>query len=320
MSTLTGLDLLKQAIKGNTQITVYYHDNCLDGFGSAYVIWRTAERIKQGAASKINFVPAKYGMNLPEDACMNQLVFVLDFSFAPAVMHSLSISASQFVWIDHHKSAIEAWMEYEKKLPVPAYSVWAYLGDKENTKSGARLTADFMGHSPLWKLIDHISDRDTWRFENQSTKAFIECLALEERTFKNWYTLDLDSCGMFYYSRMLAKGEALLKQKENLIKEFALNAKIGQYVSARNFDQVFDFAVLTCPKSLVSELGHYILDTMPKVDFFVGICKTSEGELKEYSLRSRRDFNVLAIAESFGGGGHRNAAGFTATSCLFDFT
>ncbi|NIV11578.1 MAG: bifunctional oligoribonuclease/PAP phosphatase NrnA, partial [Aliifodinibius sp.] len=29
-----------------------------------------------------------------------------------------------------------------------------------------------------------------------------------------------------------------------------------------------------------------------------------------YSLRSRGDFDVSALAERFGGGGHKNAAGF----------
>jgi hypothetical protein len=40
----------------------------------------------------------------------------------------------------------------------------------------------------------------------------------------------------------------------------------------------------------------------------------------QYSLRSEGDFDVSAIAKSFGGGGHKNAAGFEADELVFNKT
>ncbi|HEY6554426.1 MAG TPA: phosphohydrolase, partial [Vicinamibacteria bacterium] len=43
--------------------------------------------------------------------------------------------------------------------------------------------------------------------------------------------------------------------------------------------------------------------------FVVGWWRRADG-LFQYSLRSRGEFDVSAVAMGYGGGGHRNAAGF----------
>lgn len=51
-----------------------------------------------------------------------------------------------------------------------------------------------------------------------------------------------------------------------------------------------------------------------------GGCDDGFGEVEsgkfQYSLRSRGDFDVSAIAKKFGGGGHKNAAGFNVVGTV----
>lgn len=46
----------------------------------------------------------------------------------------------------------------------------------------------------------------------------------------------------------------------------------------------------------------------------------AEGGRFQYSLRSRGDFDVSAIARQYGGGGHKNAAGFSSNAPIHTST
>jgi len=63
-----------------------------------------------------------------------------------------------------------------------------------------------------------------------------------------------------------------------------------------------------CPPHLTSDVGHAL--AVQSGTF--GLCwrLSKEGMTAECSLRSNGDYDVSAIAKAFGGGGHRNAAGF----------
>jgi len=60
---------------------------------------------------------------------------------------------------------------------------------------------------------------------------------------------------------------------------------------------------------LASEVGHELCRRHPEAPFAAVFALTSESE-EVWSLRSRGDFDVAAVARSLGGGGHRTAAGF----------
>jgi len=60
----------------------------------------------------------------------------------------------------------------------------------------------------------------------------------------------------------------------------------------------------------ISEVGNALCKRFPEYPFSVSYCDRSDGQ-RSWSLRSIGDFDVSDIAKKFGGGGHRNAAGFT---------
>ena len=63
-----------------------------------------------------------------------------------------------------------------------------------------------------------------------------------------------------------------------------------------------------CPPHLTSDVGHEL--AIQSGTF--GLCWTlsKEGLVAKCSLRSNGGYDVSTIAKVFGGGGHRNAAGF----------
>ena len=65
-----------------------------------------------------------------------------------------------------------------------------------------------------------------------------------------------------------------------------------------------------CPPHLQSDVGHELANQSGTFGLLWSIDK--DGQCK-CSLRSNGDYDVSAIAKTFGGGGHRNAAGFTTS-------
>ena len=58
-------------------------------------------------------------------------------------------------------------------------------------------------------------------------------------------------------------------------------------------------------------MGNELCNLYPESAFSASYCDRADG-LRTYSLRSNGEFDVSVIAKQFGGGGHRNAAGFEA--------
>ena len=74
------------------------------------------------------------------------------------------------------------------------------------------------------------------------------------------------------------------------------------------------FAGYTIPvvnlSSNISEVGNELCKRFPEAPFCVSYCDRSDRK-RSFSLRSIGDFDVSLVARNYGGGGHRNAAGFT---------
>ena len=70
----------------------------------------------------------------------------------------------------------------------------------------------------------------------------------------------------------------------------------------------FDGLAANCPPHLQSDVGHELAN---QSGTFGLLWTLDKDNVCQCSLRSNGDYDVSAIAKVFGGGGHRNAAGFT---------
>lgn len=106
------------------------------------------------------------------------------------------------------------------------------------------------------------------------------------------------------HKNIIAQGNAILRALDKHVDGQLKNAsriKLGGHV-------------VPCINTTyaVSELVGTLAES---AHFAVGWFQRQDGRFV-YSLRSRGDFDVSDVAKAFGGGGHRNAAGFTVDSLL----
>lgn len=297
----------------NKDILVIYHDKCLDGFGAAYAAWMkfgtTADYVAWSYERPATELPSMVGKD----------IYIVDFSFYPEQIEWMLKDANNITIIDHHKTFIDAVesngycdIEYDERTDlILSVTPWSGLDiHYDLERSGAVLAWQFFHDKPVPQLLLHIQDRDLWQFKLNGTKEICAALAntrIVERSWDEWDFLvdafnkdDTEVTHSIY-----ASGRAVIACQQELIDECIATA-------SEPWIDEFGFKVITCnaPYSIASELGNRIASENP--DCIAVILQRNElkGSVK-YSLRSVGDVDCTALASKFGGGGHKNAAGFT---------
>jgi len=319
-----------------TKPLVIYHANCADGFGAAFAAW-----LRLG--DEAEYVAASYGEEWLIDPRQRD-VYILDFSFKRDTMDFIFEFAKRVVWLDHHKTAFEMWCggipekgwlsELRNCTPDnPHGTVEIHL---HNEESGAYLAWKyFHPGTEVPMLIKHIDDYDRWQFKIEGTKAFNKALwSYAPWNFEQWGEwLESLTWNPDAYRQFIAEGSAILRAHDRNVQSVvkgaarpctivnpdmarSMHASVPPWVrgiGGRNHMGIYEHETVTglaanCPPHLTSDVGHE-LATKSKM---FGLCWTlsQTGLTAKCSLRSNGDYDVSAIAKAFGGGGHRNAAGF----------
>lgn len=259
---------------------VLYHSNCYDGFGAAYAAWKI---LKDSA----KYIPVSYGRPIPDMSEKNiGTVYILDFSYQEADLLKIkeTTNCEKIVLLDHHKTAKENLANLIGKYE------WLYI-EFDMNRSGALITWEYFHNEPN-ELINHISDRDLWNFKLDGTKEIHRSLVSRPMDFESWDRFDLNE--------LKAEGVILNRMYTQLVKN----------ICAKPFTiKIGDFSVPAVNTSIAwSEVGNELLSMFPNCDFAASF--TVFEDIIMFSLRSRNEFDVSAVAKKFGGGGHKNAAGF----------
>ena len=297
---------------------VLFHDACSDGFAAAFAAW-----LKLGDDAE--YVPCQYGKEsehfyLLEDGSfdsdftiLNREIFILDFSFPKWVMDGLFDLAERVTWRDHHKTAFET---FDKN---PEF-VWQELNCRadillDNNKSGAMLAWEyFHPGEEIPQLIRHIDDRDRWQFKMEGTKELNAALWTAPWNFQQWKELNESDLAPMYKA-----GKAILRAHDQHVQSVVKGSARECWIKAPEpidlpgsfLDEVtqgWQGLAANCPPHLTSDVGHELANQSGTF----GLCWTlgQSGTVAKCSLRSNGEYDVSAIARTFGGGGHRNAAGF----------
>lgn len=262
-----------------------YHGNCADGFGAAWAV-------RHALGEQVRFVPGKYGEAPPD--VTGETVYIVDFSYPLDVLKAMSTQAERIVLLDHHKSAAAALSE--AALACPNVVV---IFDME--RSGARIAWDyfFSGVEPPM-LLQHIEDRDLWRFELDGTREVQAGLFSYPYDFDVWTRLMFsDDALEALYRDGVAIERKHHKDVAELVKAFQSRRVIGGH----------DVPVVNLPYTMTSDAGHLMAKGEP-----FAACYWDTPSHREYSLRSDiNGIDVSEVAKGYGGGGHRHAAGFRVT-------
>ena len=270
-----------------------YHANCADGFTAAWAIWRRWPNAK--------FFPASYGSAVA-DTLKAELpllkftphVLLVDFSYPADQLRALAFYTDVTV-LDHHKTA-QADLQ-------PLLDDGTVAGVFDMERSGAMLAWQYANptrHYPP-SLVQHVQDRDLWRFEMHDTRAIHAWLSTRPYTFARWEEAnDILNC-LPARERAIVAGECVLAKQDLDIKSVIRSAG-GRKLTIGGHR----VPVANCPYWLVSETGNRLSVGQP---FSATYVDTATG--RGWSLRSQPDgVDVSDIAKLYGGGGHARAAGF----------
>ena len=106
---------------------------------------------------------------------------------------------------------------------------------------------------------------------------------------------------------VLAGADSLIAQGESIQRYYRLRVEELKRSSYRAVLGGMICKISNAPYFAASEVAGELAEG---IDFAACYFEVENGKF-QYSLRSRGNFDVSAIARQFGGGGHKNAAGFT---------
>lgn len=271
------------------QTVVLYHGNCADGMGAAYAAWKKLGDMAQ-------YIPVSYGSPPPFDQiATGSMVYLLDFSYPRQVLHSFWMERGATVQvIDHHRTAQQDLADWPGAIfdmdHSGAYLAWQYFHHEKG--SGQNMTPP---------LIKYVEDRDMWWWKLPDSREVSAALWSYPMDFTTWQKIDRQLRRSVGLRNFIMEGQAILRYMEQqvvMITRHAIPKKIdGHTVPVCN------------ATSLWSEVGEMLLKMFPDAPFAACYSDTREG-LRRWSLRSRGDFDVSAVARIRGGGGHKAAAGF----------
>jgi oligoribonuclease NrnB/cAMP/cGMP phosphodiesterase (DHH superfamily) len=266
---------------------IIYHANCLDGFGAAVA----AQLYFSSQQIEADYFPASHGSEPPE--CGGREVYIVDFSYKRAVLKQICSVAAKVTILDHHITAeedLQGLAEEHDNLTV--------VFDMD--KSGAILAWEHFHISPPPRLLQHVQDRDLWQFRLEGTDEINTALMSHPFTFDFWRELLENEAKL---ATLHAEGVTLNRYRRQLIEQYKKRAVLGKVAG-------YEVPVVNAPHAIISELLGELAEGYP---FAAGY--QDRGSARSWSLRSSRNGgkDVAHIAERFGGGGHRNAAGFSTS-------
>jgi len=257
-----------------------YHGNCADGFGAAWVFARHADRVH-------DFHAGVY--QTPPPDVEGRDVYLVDFSYKRAVVEQICEKATRVVLIDHHKTALEDLAPLIESKRIEALT--------SLEKSGATLAWEwFHGHREPPQLLKHIEDRDLWRFALAGTRE------IQANVFSYPYDFDVwDELMERPVNDLIAEGRAIERKHFKDVNEL-----IGVTTRRMNIGG-HNVPIANLPYIHVSDAAHALCKGEP----FAG-CYWDTPKGRVFGLRSTDEgLDVSEVAKMYGGGGHRNAAGFT---------
>lgn len=295
---------------------VLYHGGCRDGFAAAWVVNKYIQQrhnTSLGLHDKLaNFIPAYYGQEPPD--CKGKDVIIVDFCYDVSTMERLLLESKSFIWLDHHKTADSVRIQFEsgKYDDGPLCDKLDFIF--RNDKSGAGLAWDyFFPNEPRPWLVDYVEDRDLWLHKldrSEVVNAYIACLEFD---FKVWDKVSTNIEPPFEY------GSVAMMKTDQYVREVCKNVYFVD-IRKRNItttdsppwpDFMFwkQIPIVNICQVDCSEVLHELCHRFPSAEFSLYWFKRQDG-LYQYGLRSIGDFDVSTVAKLFGGGGHKNAAGF----------
>lgn len=269
----------------------YFHAGCPDGFGACWAVWRAWG--EQGSYAPRGHDDSVDALDHEDD----RVVFV-DIAPPPRLAVELGETASQLVVLDHHLTARDLYTADPRLLP--SLRDRGHHVDFDLEHSGAVLAwRYFHPDEPVPSLLLYVEDQDLWNWKLPETEAVNAAIGSHPRDFPSW-----DALARRPWQELAAEGAPLLRDRRIEVERslrFAHPVRVGELrVEAVN--------ALQHRSHVGHELARRAVFGHP-----IGLVYRVVGTRVDVSIYSIGDVDVSALAQRFGGGGHRNASGFSVS-------
>lgn len=279
----------------NDPVTIIYHANCPDGFAAALAahLFFKARPDYNSFKKNITYHKGHHGKAPPD--CSGKQVYIVDFSYKQEHMLQLCQQAKQVTLIDHHISA----MSELEGLDQQCANLQLHFDMKH---SGAVLAWQYFHQASPPRLFEHIQDNDLWQFKIPRTREIISAIMSYPMSFEVWEKWLNDQLSL---TELYAEGVILNRQRDRQILKYKNRARSGKIAG-------YTVPVVNAPSNIGSELLNQLSDGHAFAASY-----EDRPDKRIWQLRSggEKAIDVAKVAQLFGGGGHKNASGFS--TCNF---
>jgi len=277
----------------------FYHAGCPDGFGA---VWS----VRKAWGEDARYYARSHDDLLPLDELEGALVVFVDIAVDNRQLRELSRVAGHIILLDHHISAklrYQSDLETVNEIEAAGHEIYFDLDH-----SGAMLAWNFFHpEDPAPPLLEYVEDQDLWNWKLVGSEEVNAAIASYPREFEAW-----DELAQRSPEDLMRDGEPIVRSNKMEVLRAIQNAHA---ISIGN-DRV-EAVNATVNRSAI---GHELAKRMAFGRAWGCVYRIS-GSRVHATLYSIADLDVSEIAGGLGGGGHRNAAGFTVSlaSWLSDF-
>ncbi len=268
-----------------------YHAGCPDGFGAAW-------SARQAWGTDGRYIPRSHDDDFDPDPFEDELVVIADISLSNEQLRALGEVAGNLCVLDHHLTARDHYASdpgVENTLSAQGHRVHFDLGH-----SGAILAWNYF-HPDVEPpdLLRYVEDQDLWNWSLPSSQEINAAIGSYARSFECWDELAARPIeSLADEGRPIVRANAM--EVERAIR-LAHPIAIGkERIEAVNAGQ---------PRAAI---GHALAKRSAYGKPW-GIVYRLSGSRVDCTIYSLDELDASAIATRFGGGGHRNAAGFSVS-------
>jgi oligoribonuclease NrnB/cAMP/cGMP phosphodiesterase (DHH superfamily) len=269
----------------STETLCLYHNDA-DGRACAAIV-------RRALGKDVRLYEINFGESIPWNLIdPSDRVIIVDFSLPLPDMATIAMT-KELTWIDHHTSAMDAMKNMSTN----------WKGIRDISEAACVLTwRYFFPTLPIPRGVILIGDRDIWRMAEADTRAFTYGFRQYPTNPENdslWQSI-LDDDQEFI-ERLVKKGQVLLKAYMNYLRGY-----VKRYAFKADFE---GYKTLCVNRPGEGELVEMICEMGYEIAYCY-VDATINNKLMTIVMVGSRVVDVSKLAEKFGGGGHKGAAGF----------
>jgi hypothetical protein len=267
----------------------FYHAGCPDGFGAAWAAWRHW-------GDDARYIARRHEDTLCADDYEGDWVIYLDIAPGNDELLAIGEAAERVTVLDHHVSACERYhsdMNVVRRMEGLGHEI-VY----DMTHSGAVLAWKYFADGkPIPDLLSYVEDQDLWSWKLPRSEEVNAAIAAYPRRFGTWSELADRSA-----NELACEGEPIVRANRMQV-ERSLRAAHTLRLGDRQVEAVN-------ASHARSAVGHELAKRQAFGQPWGCVYRLS-GDQVHATLYSIGDLDVSTVAVRYGGGGHRNAAGFS---------